>query len=92
MQSHAQTQSHEHTGSVYGTEQQDGDGSDENASSEPVIEWRHLVKALSETRSSISPQERKRLTAIYREFVVGRNGELPDGQAGTEIGGRTSLM
>ncbi|SMY25896.1 unnamed protein product [Zymoseptoria tritici ST99CH_1A5] len=59
---------------------------------EPVIFWRHLVKSLETTRASISATERRRLARIYGEFVVGRSGDLQDGQGGTEIGGRTSLM
>ena len=59
---------------------------------EPVISWRHLQKSLESTRSSISAQERRRLAVIYKEFVVGRNGEMSDGQGSSEIGGRTSLM
>lgn len=65
---------------------------DEKENKEPVIEWRHFESSLGSTRSSISEQERRRLAGIYREFVVGRNGEMPSGQGGTEIGGRTSLM
>ncbi len=57
-----------------------------------VITWQHIEKSLGSTRSSISPEERRRLGAIYREFVVGRNGEMPSGQGGREVGGRTSLM
>ncbi|ETI26896.1 hypothetical protein G647_09995 [Cladophialophora carrionii CBS 160.54] len=57
-----------------------------------VISWLHVEKSLASTRSSISPDERRRLAAIYREFVVGRNGEMPSGQGGREVGGRTSLM
>ncbi|KIX97862.1 uncharacterized protein Z520_06640 [Fonsecaea multimorphosa CBS 102226] len=59
---------------------------------EVVIEWRHMEKSLATTRSSISPDERRRLAAIYQEFVVGRNGEMPSGQGGSQVGGRTSLM
>nr|POE82724.1 peroxisome biosynthesis protein pas1 [Quercus suber] len=59
---------------------------------EPVITARHLQKSLETTRRSISAQERRRLDRIYREFVVGRNGEMSDGQGGTEVGGRSSLM
>ncbi|EMC91135.1 hypothetical protein BAUCODRAFT_39276, partial [Baudoinia panamericana UAMH 10762] len=58
---------------------------------EPLIVWRHLERSLETTRSSISAQERRRLERIYKDFVVGRNGEMSDGQGGTEIGGRTSL-
>jgi peroxin-1 len=59
---------------------------------EVVIGWQHIERSLSTTRSSLSEQERKRLEAIYREFVVGRNGEMPTGEGAREIGGRTSLM
>lgn len=59
---------------------------------EPIIEWKHIERSLSQTRPSISAEERRRLAGIYREFVVGRNGEMPSGQGGSEIGGRSSLM
>ncbi|RMZ78128.1 hypothetical protein DV738_g3996, partial [Chaetothyriales sp. CBS 135597] len=57
-----------------------------------VIEWKHVERSLATTRSSISPDERRRLQAIYTEFVVGRKGDMPNGQGGNEVGGRTSLM
>lgn len=59
---------------------------------EVIIQWRHLVKALDGTRTSISREQRTLLDRIYREFVVGRSGEMKDGQASMEIGGRSSLM
>ncbi|GAB7359273.1 hypothetical protein MBLNU230_g5930t1 [Neophaeotheca triangularis] len=59
---------------------------------QPTIKWNHLHKSLEETRASISAEERMRLARIYKEFVVGRSGEMSDGQGGSEIGGRTSLM
>ena len=59
---------------------------------EVIIEWQHIEASLSTTRSSISPEERRKLGAIYREFQVGRNGEMPNGQGGMEVGGRSSLM
>lgn len=59
---------------------------------EVVIQWRHLVKALDGTRTSISREQRGLLDRVYREFVVGRSGEMRDGQASMEIGGRSSLM
>lgn len=59
---------------------------------QPVILWKHLAKSLNETRASISVEERRRLGKIYREFVVGRSGEMSDGQGGSEVGGRSSLM
>ncbi|KAL9085498.1 MAG: hypothetical protein Q9165_007543 [Trypethelium subeluteriae] len=68
------------------------EGEDENKETEPMISWSHLESSLQATQPSISPEERMRLARIYREFVVGRNGEMPSGQGGNEIGGRTSLM
>ncbi|QPH01050.1 hypothetical protein C2857_005242 [Epichloe festucae Fl1] len=59
---------------------------------EVVIAWHHLVKALANTRASISNEEKARLQTIYHEFVVGRSGQMKDGQASMEIGGRSSLM
>ncbi|OLN87940.1 Peroxisome biosynthesis protein PAS1 [Colletotrichum chlorophyti] len=59
---------------------------------EVVVKLEHLMKALESTRSSISTQERARLQRIYKEFVVGRSGEMKDGQGSMEIGGRSSLM
>lgn len=67
-------------------------GADATESAEPVIRWHHLVKSLETTRASLSAQEHRRLSNIYREFTVGRNGEMSDGQGSNEIGGRTSLM
>jgi peroxin-1 len=75
-----------------GREAEVKEGRDEKEQQEVLILWKHLVKALGETRASISGQERRRLGAIYREFVEGRNGEMRDGEGGREIGGRTSLM
>ena len=68
------------------------DSDTEDKSQEPVISWRHVVESLKSTRPSNGREEQRRLNAIYREFVVGRNGEMPNGQGGNEIGGRTSLM
>jgi peroxin-1 len=65
---------------------------DEKEQEEVVIRWRHIVRSLQSTRASISVDERRRLEGIYREFVVGRNGEMPSGEGGREVGGRTSLM
>ncbi|KAE8828991.1 hypothetical protein PTNB73_05878 [Pyrenophora teres f. teres] len=59
---------------------------------DPQIQWKHIESSLTSGRSSISAQERMRLERIYREFVDGRDGDLPNGQGGTEIGGRSSLM
>lgn len=70
----------------------DGDAAAHSSNTEVVIRWEHLDKALEGTRASISAEERKRLGRIYREFVVGRSGEMRDGQASMEVGGRSSLM
>jgi peroxin-1 len=65
------------------------DGQREN---EVVICWEHIERSLQSTRASISADERRRLQGIYREFVVGRNGEMPSGEGARDVGGRTSLM
>jgi peroxin-1 len=75
-----------------GREEKTNDIKEEAGHTEPEIQWKHIESSLGTTRSSISAQERKRLEGIYREFVVGRSGDLPNGQGGSEIGGRTSLM
>lgn len=67
-------------------------GIHENARDEVVIRWEHIERSLASTRCSLSEAERRRLEAIYHEFVVGRNGEMPTGEGAREIGGRTSLM
>lgn len=63
----------------------------ETEQKEVMIQWRHIMKALENTRASISKDERRRLETIYGEFVSGRNGEMPSGQGGNEVGGRTTL-
>lgn len=65
---------------------------EEKEHQEVAIQWSHVMKSLASTRASLSPDERGRLSKIYNEFVVGRNGEMPDGQGPTEVGGRSSLM
>ncbi|PSR82735.1 P-loop containing nucleoside triphosphate hydrolase protein [Coniella lustricola] len=83
------------TGAASGNEAEDAraDGKNNNSQhKEVVIEWRHLAKALESTRTSIGREQRSTLQRIYREFVVGRSGEMKDGQASMEIGGRSSLM
>jgi peroxin-1 len=59
---------------------------------EVQIRWEHIQRSLNSTRASISADERRRLQGIYREFVVGRNGEMPSGEGARDVGGRTSLM
>ena len=74
------------------TENADGNDTTATSNQEVMIEWKHIEASLATTRSSISADERRRLERIYREFVVGRNGEMPNGQGPTEVGGRSSLM
>ncbi|KAG7891181.1 hypothetical protein KL905_001005 [Ogataea polymorpha] len=53
----------------------------------------HFETALEETKKSISNKELRNFARIYSQFVDGkREGHLPDGQASTDIGGRTTLM
>jgi peroxin-1 len=70
----------------------DAAAADGGGNAEVVIRWEHLARALEETRASISADERARLGRIYREFVVGRSGDMKDGQGSMEVGGRSSLM
>ena len=65
---------------------------DGNSAQEVIIQWKHVEASLATTRSSISMEERNRLERIYREFVLGRNGEMPKGEGPREVGGRSSLM
>lgn len=57
-----------------------------------LITHADFVASLKETKPSISVQEKRKLDAIYRQFVNDRDGNMPDGTASSEIGGRTSLM
>ncbi|KAI1178781.1 P-loop containing nucleoside triphosphate hydrolase protein [Nemania sp. FL0916] len=77
---------------VNATEEDHGHKEKSGKDSEVSLSWKHLIKALEDTRASISSQERNRLRRIYHEFVVGRSGEMRDGQGSMEIGGRSSLM
>ncbi|KAL9595214.1 MAG: hypothetical protein Q9219_006580 [cf. Caloplaca sp. 3 TL-2023] len=65
---------------------------EERGAQEVVIHWRHFEASLASTRSSIGPHERNRLRQYYNEFIIGRSGQLPNGENSTEIGGRSSLM
>jgi len=80
----------QHHGGSATTEQ--GAGGSKETSPDVVIEWQHIEASLGTTRSSISLEERHKLGAIYKEFQVGRNGEMPSGQGGVEVGARSSLM
>ncbi|KAF2405644.1 AAA-domain-containing protein [Trichodelitschia bisporula] len=77
---------------VYHSGEEEAGPKTESGHRSPVIEWRHMQSSLKATRASISAEERRRLDGIYRSFVVGRSGDLPSGQGGTDVGGRVSLM
>ena len=85
---------HQRRGLAEQVTKDNANGDDGNADSkkEVVIEWKHIEASLATTRSSVGADERRRLEGIYREFIVGRNGEMPNGQGPTEVGGRSSLM
>lgn len=57
-----------------------------------VICQKHLLESLKETKPSISASEKAKLDRIYSEFVTARDGNMPDGAASNNIGGRTTLM
>ena len=75
----------------HGLDAKDGAGNPDGQH-EVEIRWEHIQRSLQSTRASISADERRRLQGIYREFVVGRNGEMPSGEGARDVGGRTSLM
>ncbi|KAL9122879.1 MAG: hypothetical protein Q9187_000568 [Circinaria calcarea] len=68
----------------------DNEGMDRDV--EVVIQWKHIEASLATTRRSISTEERRKLQRVYTEFTIGRNGEMPNGQASVDVGGRSSLM
>ncbi|KAG6879139.1 hypothetical protein C0992_004956 [Termitomyces sp. T32_za158] len=51
----------------------------------------HLHRVLKTMRSSVSPEERRRLDRIYRAFVSDRSGDLPAPPEVGGIGNRVSL-
>lgn len=57
-----------------------------------LITHADFVASLKETKPSISVQEKRKLDNVYRQFLNDRDGNMPDGTASSEIGGRTSLM
>ncbi|KAK9454902.1 P-loop containing nucleoside triphosphate hydrolase protein [Dipodascopsis uninucleata] len=57
-----------------------------------IIEVAHINRSLATTKPSISVNERQRLSKIYYEFTSGRSGEMPNGMASNDIGGRATLM
>lgn len=63
-----------------------------SANDQVMIRPHHIVKSLQDTQPSISHNERMKLQRIYEEFVGDRSGDMPNGTASSEIGGRATLM
>ncbi|KAF9198235.1 Peroxisome biosynthesis protein pex1, partial [Haplosporangium sp. Z 27] len=59
--------------------------------SRPIITAEHLEVSLTNTRSSITPEESQRLDLIYKEFLGDRTGEMSNGTGTHELGQRTTL-
>ncbi|KAI5970784.1 PEX1 [Candida margitis] len=57
-----------------------------------LITHANFVESLKETKPSISHSEKTKLTKIYSQFIDSRDGNMPDGSASNEVGGRTTLM
>lgn len=73
--------------------QSDGDDSIKKSAAPTVpINRDHFLASLDETKPSISMSEKNKLQRIYSEFLTGRDGNMPDGSASNDIGGRTTLM
>ncbi|CUM64204.1 uncharacterized protein PRCAT00001798001 [Priceomyces carsonii] len=62
------------------------------SSLEIIISQVDFLESLKETKPSISVKEKQKLDKVYGEFVSQRDGNMPDGSASNEIGGRTTLM
>lgn len=74
---------------------EDGDSKSKlarTAASSVIITSQDFVDSLFETKQSISQSEKRKLEAIYQQFVNGRDGNMPDGTASNEIGARSTLM
>ncbi|KAK6201608.1 AAA ATPase, peroxisomal biogenesis [Scheffersomyces amazonensis] len=63
-----------------------------NEDTKVYITQENFLESLRETKPSISFSEKAKLSKIYNQFVSGRDGNMPDGSASNEIGGRTTLM
>nr|P46463.1 RecName: Full=Peroxisomal ATPase PEX1; AltName: Full=Peroxin-1; AltName: Full=Peroxisome biosynthesis protein PAS1 [Komagataella pastoris]CAA85450.1 PAS1 [Komagataella pastoris] len=62
------------------------------AANSVIITSKDFEDSLSETKQSISQSEKRKLEAIYQQFISGRDGNMPDGTASNEIGARSTLM
>ncbi|KAG0251602.1 hypothetical protein BG011_007504 [Mortierella polycephala] len=54
--------------------------------SQPVITLEHLDVSLTNTQSSITPEESQRLELINKEFLEDRDGEMSNGTGSHELG------
>lgn len=63
----------------------------EDAAANVVIKPNHVTQSLKDTKPSISITEQRKLARIYHEFLSGRSGDMPDGSASNDIGGRATL-
>lgn len=68
------------------------DEEDDETSTDVEITPQHIRQSLEDTKPSISIQERNKYARIYHEFLSGRSGDMPDGSASNDIGGRATLM
>ncbi|CVK91264.1 uncharacterized protein FMAN_09407 [Fusarium mangiferae] len=68
--------------------------SDDKVSHKPEVQlaWEHLERSLRVSRASIKADEKRRLSLVYDEFVGGRSAKLRNGQGGTAVGSRGTLM
>ncbi|KJA20005.1 hypothetical protein HYPSUDRAFT_204070 [Hypholoma sublateritium FD-334 SS-4] len=55
------------------------------------IQQEHILKSLKSTRPSVPPDEQRRLTKIYEEFISDRSGNLPVPPDAGGIGNRATL-
>ncbi|KAG7664567.1 PEX1 [[Candida] subhashii] len=74
-----------------GDKQQESDEKDKDEN-KVIITHQNFLDSLKETKPSISFSEKTKLSKIYHQFLSGRDGNMPDGSASNEIGGRTTLM
>ncbi|SCV00169.1 LAMI_0G03334g1_1 [Lachancea mirantina] len=57
-----------------------------------IIQLADFENAATETKPSISYEEVNKLSNIYRKFANERDGNMPNGEASNEVGGRSTLM
>lgn len=75
------------------TKQAEGDEKAETPKpAKPVVRAGHLRRVLKTTRPSVSPQEIRRLRAIYDTFDQDRSGGMPAPPQSAAVGTRLSLQ